>query len=118
MLRARMTSQSALCTCVFIVSCGGKGSVPVSGLHVRDAEAPADVRDAASGDGNDDASCSSVLPLLGASYDITESLFAFGTAPSKEATSGLIRWVGSDGSVAIWSDGSEGGSLNASAPEN
>jgi hypothetical protein len=37
--------------------------------------------------------------------------------PSKEVTGSLVRWVGSDGVVGIFSDGSELGIMNAGAPE-
>jgi hypothetical protein len=65
------------------------------------------------------AACSSNGPLAGASYDVGKSRFAFGSKPTEQQTAGgLTRWVGSDGAVAIFSDGSEMGSLNANAPES
>jgi len=63
------------------------------------------------------ASCPSNAPLSGATYDITKSRFAFGSTPSKQNTGSLVRWVGSDGAIAISSDGSEEGELNGGAPE-
>ena len=63
------------------------------------------------------SSCAANEPLSGAFYDITKSRFAFGSTPSKQVTGSLVRWVGSDGVVAVWSDGSELGIMNAVAPE-
>jgi hypothetical protein len=62
--------------------------------------------------------CSPSSLLSGASYDITKSRFAFGSMPSAQDAAKLLRWVGSDGVVAIFSDGSELGSMNANAPES
>jgi len=66
----------------------------------------------------DSAACASGSPLSGASYDITKSAFAFGSAPVEQSAGGLDRWVGSDGVVAISSNGSEMGIMNATAPES
>jgi hypothetical protein len=62
--------------------------------------------------------CSPGSPLSEASYDITKSRFAFGSTPSTQDAGNLVRWVDSDGVVAIFSDGSEGGSMNANAPKS
>lgn len=64
------------------------------------------------------ATCSSNSPLSGASYDITKSRFAFGSTPSAQDAGSLTRWVGSDGVVAIFSDGSEIAEMNAGAPQS
>src|SRR5271165_3284596 len=62
--------------------------------------------------------CSTSQPLAGASYDVSKSRFAFGSKPmEQQAGGGLVRWVGSDGVVAIFPDGSEMASLDANAPE-
>jgi hypothetical protein len=62
--------------------------------------------------------CSPDSPLTGASYDIIKSRFALGANPSPQDAGTLVRWVGSDGVVAIFSDGSELGVMNANAPES
>jgi hypothetical protein len=63
--------------------------------------------------------CSSSKPLAGASYDVSKSRFAFGSKPAEQqAGAGLVRWVGSDGVVAIFADGSEMASLDGNAPES
>jgi plastocyanin len=64
-----------------------------------------------------DASCAQGHALTGASYDITKSRFAFGAKPVAVDAGPLVRWTGSDGVVAIWTDGSEMASMNAGAPE-
>lgn len=64
-----------------------------------------------------DASCTPGQALTGASYDITRSRFAFGSKPVALDAGPLVRWTGSDGVVAIWTDGSEMASMNAGAPE-
>jgi hypothetical protein len=63
------------------------------------------------------AACFTGAALAGASYDVTKSRFAFGSVPSPVDAGSLVRWTGSDGVVAIFSDGSEMASLNAGAPE-
>jgi hypothetical protein len=75
--------------------------------------APAD----SSGSAAQSASCQPGATLTGAAYDITKSKFAFGSTPSMESASGLVRWVGRDGAVAIFASGMELGSMNAGAPE-
>jgi hypothetical protein len=69
------------------------------------------------GSGASTGTCSTSGPLSGASYDLAESRFAFGSTPSAQDAGSLVRWVGSDGVVAIFSDGSEIGSMDANAPE-
>jgi hypothetical protein len=64
------------------------------------------------------ASCQPGATLTGAAYDITKSKFAFGSMPSIESASGLVRWVGRDGVVAIFPGGMELGVMNAGAPES
>jgi plastocyanin len=61
-------------------------------------------------------SCSTAGPLAGATYDITKSKFAFGSAPAAVDAGSLVRWTGSEGVVALFSDGSEMASLDANAP--
>jgi hypothetical protein len=63
------------------------------------------------------AACTPGQPLAGASYDITKSRFAFGSKPAAVDAGPLVRWTGSDGVVAIWTDGSEMASMDANAPE-
>jgi hypothetical protein len=75
-------------------------------------------RTVTSGSGTNAAPCSPGSPLKGASYDITQSRFAFGSAPSAQDAGSLVRWVGADGVVGIFSDGFELGSMNAGAPES
>jgi hypothetical protein len=62
-------------------------------------------------------SCAPGQPLTGASYDVTKSRFAFGSTPVAVDAGPLVRWTGSDGVVALWTDGSENASMNAGAPE-
>jgi hypothetical protein len=62
-------------------------------------------------------SCAVSQPLTGAHYDIAKSRFAFGSTPVAMDAGSFVRWVGSDGVVAIESDGSEMGLLNGGAPE-
>ena len=64
------------------------------------------------------AGCSLNGPLLGGSYDVTKSRFAFGTQPMSTKVNGGVHWVGSDGALLINTNGSEGASLDANAPEN
>jgi hypothetical protein len=61
--------------------------------------------------------CSSGAPLSGASYHVAKSRFAFGGKPSQQKMGDIERWVGPDGVVAIFSDGSELGVMNGGAPE-
>jgi hypothetical protein len=64
-----------------------------------------------------DLSCAPGAELTGASYDITKSRFTFGSEPSKQVEPTIVRWIGADGVVAIFSNGDEGASLNGGAPE-
>jgi hypothetical protein len=64
-----------------------------------------------------EASCATGQPLTGASYDVAKSRFAFGSKPAAIDVGALVRWTGTDGVVAIWTDGSEMASMNAGAPE-
>ncbi|HEY6462946.1 MAG TPA: hypothetical protein VIY73_22400 [Polyangiaceae bacterium] len=66
----------------------------------------------------DATSCTTGVPLEGAAYDLTKSRFAFGSTPVPQDAGSLTRWVGSDGIVAIESNGSEMGSMDAFAPES
>jgi hypothetical protein len=68
-------------------------------------------------DAGSSAACRPDAALKGASYDIAKSRFAFGSKPVKQNEGLLERWVGSDGALAIFSDGSAGASLNGGAPE-
>jgi hypothetical protein len=68
--------------------------------------------------GVSDASCAPGQPLTGASYDIRKSRFAFGGVPVAVDAGPLVRWTGSDGVVAISTDGSEVGLMNGGAPES
>ncbi len=61
--------------------------------------------------------CSTSAPLAGASYELSESRFAFGSKPTLDMAGTLARWVGSDGVVGIEANGSELGVMNANAPE-
>lgn len=61
--------------------------------------------------------CDVGASLKGAAYDVTRSRFAFGSTPVFDDSSGLSRWVGVDGVVAIWPTGGELGSMNGGAPE-
>jgi hypothetical protein len=98
--------------------CGGRGAGTNAGTGTATGGSPGatPIIDT-SGSGASGAACSSNSPLLGASYDIAKSRFAFGSMPSAQDAGGLERWVGSDGVVAIWSDGSVLGSMNAGALE-
>jgi len=64
-------------------------------------------------------SCDPGATLIGASYNLSLSHFAFGSTPVRDDTTvaGLTRWVGTDGVVGIYSCGEEMGSMNADAPE-
>jgi hypothetical protein len=64
------------------------------------------------------ASCQPGQPLTGATYDISRSKFAFGSMPVPADAEALVRWTGADGVVAVWSDGSAMGVMNAGAPES
>jgi hypothetical protein len=72
----------------------------------------------ANGDGGAEAAgaCATGAPLSGAAYDVSRSRFAFGGTPTKETSGSFVRWVGRQGAVAIFADGSEIGSMNAGAP--
>lgn len=74
---------------------------------------PADLADASGAA----AGCEVGAPLAGAAYDIKKSHFAFGSTPAQDDASGLVRWVGVDGVVAIEQSGGELGILNGGAPE-
>ncbi len=69
------------------------------------------------GASNEATSCQPGTDLTGAFYDLSKSRFAFGSAPVQQDESGMTRWVGVDGVVAIESCGLELGSMNAGAPE-
>lgn len=55
--------------------------------------------------------------LLGVTYDLTKSRFAFGGAPMKSEMNGVIRWVGPQGALAISPLGDVNASRNAGAPQ-
>jgi hypothetical protein len=59
--------------------------------------------------------CTSGQPLAGAAYDVTQSKFAFGSAPVAVDAGSLTRWTGREGVVAIFSDGSEMAILDATS---
>ena len=102
--------RSTLCVVLSLSGCASSESgVSVGGGGTRSRNGAT-----VSGVGS---SCAANEPLSGASYDITKSRFAFGSTPSKEVTGNFVRWIGSDGVVAVWSDGSELGIMNAVAPE-
>jgi hypothetical protein len=74
---------------------------------------------AGTGGASDDAtSCQPGADLTGATYDLSKSRFAFGSTPVQQDASGMTRWVGVDGVVAIESCGLESGSMNGGAPES
>jgi hypothetical protein len=104
--------RSTLCVVLCLTGCGGS-----------DSRSGANLAGGGSGTGNGataaevGSSCAANELLSGASYDITKSRFAFGSTPSKQVSGSFVRWVGSDGVVAVWSDGSELGIMNAVAPE-
>ena len=62
------------------------------------------------------ATCWSGQDLPGASYDLSKSRFAFGSSPVREDANGLVRWVGSQGVIAIAANGSVGASSNSDSP--
>jgi hypothetical protein len=64
------------------------------------------------------AACAVGQPLLGATYDVTKSRFAFGSTPTRIDQGSQVSWRGADGVVAITTDGSEMASLDANAPES
>ena len=64
------------------------------------------------------AGCAAGQPLLGATYDVTKSRFAFGSTPMRIDQGSQVSWRGVDGVVAITTDGSEMASLDGNAPEN
>lgn len=53
--------------------------------------------------------------LLGVTYDLTKSRFAFGGPPTKSEMNGLVRWVGPQGTLAISPLGDVHASMNAGA---
>lgn len=59
------------------------------------------------------SACSTGGSLAGAAYDVGKSRFAFGSTPVAVDAGSLVRWTGSEGVVAIFSDGSEMASLDA-----
>ncbi len=69
----------------------------------------------ASGDTN---GCANGSALAGATYDLSKSRFAFGSAPVETKNGNLDRFVGSDGVVAITTLGDAQGIMNAGAPES
>jgi hypothetical protein len=71
-----------------------------------------------SGSGGGSTECAAGSPLAGASYDIAKSRFAFGSKPVPQDARRFVRWVGSDGVVAISANGAELGIMNANAPES
>jgi len=66
--------------------------------------------------GNAAPTCWSGQDLPGASYDLSKSRFAFGSSPVREDADGLVRWVGSQGVIAIAANGSVGASSNGDSP--
>jgi len=95
-------TKALLCVVILLAGCGGgaASTAPGAGATVSDL-----------------ASCAPGAVLTGASYDVAKSRFTFGSSPSPQDESGFVRWVGADGALAIWSDGSELASLNGGAPE-
>ena len=71
---------------------------------------------AGAGGTGDLSSCLPGAPLIGATYDVSKSRFAFGSTPIAQDAAGMTRWVGADGVVSIESCGRETGSMNAGAP--
>jgi hypothetical protein len=55
--------------------------------------------------------------LLGTSYDVSKSRFAFGSVPVQEPGSEMVRYVGAHGAVAIFANGFATGIMNGGAPE-
>jgi hypothetical protein len=90
---------TALLTSCFVVACGSAD------------------RTSSSNAGLNRGACASGEALAGTSYDLSLSRFAFGSKPDPIDAGSLTRWTGSDGVVALFSDGSEIAELNASAPE-
>lgn len=97
----RFTPLSLCASVSIIVACGGASSSGGNG-----------------GSSGSSSQCSTTAALAGASYDESKSRFAFGSKPAEQQAGGLTRWVGTDGAVAIFSDGSEMASLDAGAPES
>lgn len=115
------TSVTAALACSGGSTSGGNGGGPGTSSSSGAGSWIGGSSSSGSGGGVDAGSgaCSSSQPLAGASYDVGKSRFAFGSKPTEQQTAGgLTRWVGSDGAVAIFSDGSEMGILNANAPES
>jgi hypothetical protein len=117
-----MNSISPWIPAVAIVAafgCGGRGTGTNAGTVTASGGSPGSTPTiGTSGSGASGAACSSNSVLPGASYDISRSRFAFGSMPSAQDAGGFVRWVGSDGVVAIWSDGSVLGIMNGGALES
>jgi hypothetical protein len=78
---------------------------------------PGTVAPADGGDGgNASPTCWSGQDLPGASYDLSKSRFAFGSTPVREDADGLVRWVGSQGVIAIAANGSVGALSTGGSP--
>jgi hypothetical protein len=98
-----MMMKTSIGFVLLLASCGGGAVAPSPGVG---ATSP------------DLASCAPGAELTGASYDVARSRFAFGSVPSEQAEPTIVRWVGDDGVVAMFPDGSEDASLNGGAPES
>jgi len=99
--------------------CGGRDAGTNAGTGAATGGSPGSTSTIGTSDsGASDAACSSNSLLSGASYNIAKSRFAFGSMPLAQDVGRFVRWVGSDGVVAIWSDGSVLGIMNGGASES
>jgi hypothetical protein len=99
-----LLAPTALAVATLNLACSSS-SMASSGSDALRTDAPALEPDATGDSAN--LACSNAGPLAGATYDITKSKFAFGSAPAAVNAGSLVRWTGSEGVVALFSDGSE-----------
>jgi hypothetical protein len=112
------TSFSGRAAGVSYSECHARGKSQSSVLHPRvGILGGASACDSGETSTSSTTSCLTDRALSGAIYDIGKSRFSFGSQPVQQKDGNLIRWVGVDGALAIFSDGSERASLNGGAPE-
>jgi hypothetical protein len=98
-----MTNTNAsLALALVLAGCGGAASTPPPGSGAMSGDL---------------ASCAPGAELTGASYTVEKSRFTFGSTPTRQDEATLVRWVGADGALAIFSNGYAGATLNGGAPE-
>jgi hypothetical protein len=96
-------------------ACGGKEHSPggVDAGFDRSDTPPFQGNDVGGVDHSGGGPCS----VVGVTFDVSRSRFAFGSTPVREDSASITRYVGTEGVVAVFACGAEQGTMNAGAPE-